>query len=178
MPFDAFPLPPLVYTFPSPPHKVLSHSCYSLNHPGRYFMHSYLLTNYYVNLFLYLYIKKVSCFMHFCHLFYSPSGILSCYVIYLSHSHNQLQSTVAGKRVRLEKMVTSQVTSESLGQPPSVGSWFLTGKNSRASHSEVKEGLLREETHSTDRVWATLKGKRGPIGYGVVSFIGLGNFIG
>ena len=89
--------------------------------------------------------------MHFCHLFYSPSGILSYYVIYLSHSHNQSQSTVAGKRVQLEKTVTSQVTSKSLGQPPSVGSWFLTGKNSRASPSEVKEGLLREETHSIDR---------------------------
>ena len=116
--------------------------------------------------------------MYFCHLLYSPNSILSRYVIYLSHSHNWSQSTVAGKRVQLEKMVTSQVTSESLGQLPSVDSWFLTGKNSRAKHSEVKEGLLREETHSIGRVSATLEGKRGPIGYGVVSFVGLGNFIG
>ena len=116
--------------------------------------------------------------MYFCHLLYSPNSIFSRYVIYLSHSHNRSQSTIAGKRVRLEKMVTSQVTSESLGQPPSVGFWLLTGKNSRAKHSEVKEGLLREETHSIDRVSAILEGKRGPIGYGVVSFIGLGNFIG
>ena len=28
--------------------------------------------------------------------------------------------------------------------PPSVGSWLHAGKNSRVSHSKVKEGLFRE----------------------------------
>ena len=64
-------------------------------------------------------------------------------------------------------MVTSQIVSESLGWPPSVGSWLCAGKNSRASHSEVKEGLFRQETHCTDRVWTISEGKRSP-GYGVV----------
>ena len=44
-------------------------------------------------------------------------------------------------------MVTSQVTSQSLGQSPSVDSWLSAGKNSRANHSKLKEGLLREETN-------------------------------
>ena len=46
--------------------------------------------------------------------------------------------------MRRERMVTSQVSGESLGRPPSVGSWLCAGKNSRASHSKVKEGLFRE----------------------------------
>ena len=51
-----------------------------------------------------------------------------------------LQETVVG----YERMVTSQVTYKSLGQPSSVGSWLYTGKNSSLSHSKVKEGLFRE----------------------------------
>ena len=51
-----------------------------------------------------------------------------------------LQETVVG----YERMVTPQVTSKSLGQPPSVGSWLYTRKNSSLSHSKVKEGLFRE----------------------------------
>ena len=45
-------------------------------------------------------------------------------------------SSVAGKRVGWERMVASQVTSESLGWPPNVGTWLHTGKDSRASHGE------------------------------------------
>ena len=38
------------------------------------------------------------------------------------------------------------VTSQSLGEP-SGSSQLLEGKNSRASHSKVKQGLFKEETH-------------------------------
>ena len=65
--------------------------------------------------------------------------ILSCNITSIQfHS-------VAGKRVVLERTITSQVTSESLGQPPSVGSCLCAGKNSRASHDKVKKGLFREK---------------------------------
>ena len=47
-------------------------------------------------------------------------------------------------------MVTSQVMCESLGWPPSVGTWLHIGRNSRASHSEVKEVQSREETLNTE----------------------------
>ena len=60
-----------------------------------------------------------------------------------------------------ERMDISQVTSEPLRWSPSVGSWLYPEKNSRVSHSRVKEGLFREETHSIDRVWAISEGKRG-----------------
>ena len=55
-------------------------------------------------------------------------------------------------------MVTSQVMSESLGWPPGVGTWLHIGRNSRASHSKVKEGQSREKTGYTEslghtRVW-------------------------
>ena len=66
-----------------------------------------------------------------------------------------------GKKVRHERMVTSQVTSKALGHPPSVSSWLHTGKNSRASHETVRGGLFRKETHSIDGVWAISEGKRG-----------------
>ena len=46
--------------------------------------------------------------------------------------------------MRLERMVMSQVSGESLGQPPSVGSWLRAEKNSSASHNKEKEGLFRE----------------------------------
>lgn len=48
--------------------------------------------------------------------------------------------------------------------------------NSRVSQSRVK-GLFREEIHTIDRVWAISEGKRAQK-YGVVTFYGLGNFIG
>ena len=44
-----------------------------------------------------------------------------------------------------KRMVISQVTSESLGQLPSMGSWLCAGKNLRASRGKVKEGLFREK---------------------------------
>ena len=44
-----------------------------------------------------------------------------------------------------ERMVTSQVTSRPLGQLLRVSSWLCTGKNSRVSHSKVKEDLFREK---------------------------------
>ena len=53
-------------------------------------------------------------------------------------------SCVAGGNVGCERMVTSQVLGESLGWPPSVSSWLHAGKNSRVSHSTVKEGLFKE----------------------------------
>ena len=56
------------------------------------------------------------------------------------------------KRARCRKVVTSQVTSESLGQSPNVDSWLSAGKNSRVNHSKPKEGLFREETHPIYRV--------------------------
>ena len=59
-------------------------------------------------------------------------------------------SSAVGKRVGWERMVTSQVMSESLGWPPSVCTWLHIGRNSRASHSEVKEGQSREETGYTE----------------------------
>ena len=53
-------------------------------------------------------------------------------------------------------MVTSQVTSDQVpGMAVKCGFLVHTGKHSRASHSNEKEDLLREETHSIDRVWAT-----------------------
>ena len=60
-----------------------------------------------------------------------------------------------------ERMDISQVTSEPLRWSPSVGSWLYPEKNSRVSHSRVKEGLFREETYCIDRVWAVSEGKRG-----------------
>ena len=53
--------------------------------------------------------------------------------------------TVAGKRVGCNRMVTSQVTAESLGLLPSMGSWFCIGKNSSENFSKLKDGLLREK---------------------------------
>ena len=69
------------------------------------------------------------------------------------------KDSVAGKKVGHEKMLTSQISGKPLGRP-SVGSWLRAGKNSRASHSKVKEGLFREiDTHSIDRVWAISKAR-------------------
>lgn len=67
-----------------------------------------------------------------------------------------------------ERMVPSQVTSESLGLPPSVGSWLLEGKSSRKSHSKAKEGLLGGNTLH-NQCGASRRVKEAP-GYGVVKF--------
>ena len=74
------------------------------------------------------------------------------------------------------------VTSESLGQPPSVGSWLCARRNSRVSHSRVKEGLFREETlqgvlKSVDHFGRQERPKRQQ-GIGPSEFIGVGNYIG
>ena len=69
----------------------------------------------------------------------------------------------------LERMVTSQVSGESLGWLPSVGSWLHAGKNSRASHSKVKEGLFREKRTPQTECGPSWKAREAP-GYGVVSF--------
>ena len=45
-------------------------------------------------------------------------------------------SSVAGKRVGWERMVASQVTSESLGWSPNMGTWLRISRDSRASHGE------------------------------------------
>lgn len=68
-------------------------------------------------------------------------------------------------------MVTSQVTSESLGLPPSTGSWLLAGKSSRKSHSKEKEGLFGEET-LYKQCGASQRVSVAP-GYGVVTFWGM-----
>ena len=61
-------------------------------------------------------------------------------------------SGVAGKKVGHERMVMSWVSGKFLGRLPCVGSWLLTGKNSRANHSKVKEGLFRKiHTPQTER---------------------------
>ena len=59
---------------------------------------------------------------------------------------NLMQGGVTGKRVGRERVVTSQVTAESLGWPPSVGSWLRAGRNSRANRGQVKEGSGRKHT--------------------------------
>ena len=74
-------------------------------------------------------------------------------------------------------MVASQVTSESLGWPLNVGTWLHTGRDSRASHSEVKEGQSREETRYTESV-GHLGRQAQHQGMGLSVFIGVGHFIG
>ena len=73
-------------------------------------------------------------------------------------------------------MVASQVTSESLGWPPNVGTWLCTGRDSRASHGEVKEGPYREETRYTESV-GHLGRQVQHQGMGLSVFIGVGHFI-
>ena len=72
-----------------------------------------------------------------------------------------LPPCIVGRRVEHERVVKSQVTSETSGQPPSVVSWLHVVKNSKVSHTRGKEGLFRKETQSMDRVWTILEGKRG-----------------
>lgn len=59
---------------------------------------------------------------------------------------DQTPKTVVGRGGGARKWSYPKVTSESLGWPPSVGSWLSIVKNSRASHSKAKEGLFTEET--------------------------------
>ena len=54
-----------------------------------------------------------------------------------------LAQAVVGKEVEPGRMVTPQVSGESLEWPLSVGSWLRTGKNSGVSQSNAK-GLFRE----------------------------------
>jgi len=59
---------------------------------------------------------------------------------------------------------------------PSEGPWLRAGKNSRASHSKVKTGLIREiRTPQTD--CGPFQKGRAAQSVGVVSFYVLGNFI-
>ena len=80
-----------------------------------------------------------------------------------------LPTPVAGKKVGREWMVTSQVSAESLGWLPSVGSWLPAGKNSRVSYSKVKEGLFRELHTPQTECGPSQKVREAP-GYGAVSF--------
>ena len=74
-------------------------------------------------------------------------------------------------------MVASQVTSESLGWLLNVGTWLRTSRDSRVSHSVVKEGQSREETHYTESVGHL--GKQAlHQGMGLSVFIGVGYIIG
>ena len=68
---------------------------------------------------------------------------------------------VAGMNMGLERMVMSQVSGESLGRPPSVGSWLRPGKNSRANHSKEKEGLFRK-IHTPQTEYGPSQKARGP----------------
>ena len=43
-----------------------------------------------------------------------------------------------------KRMVTSQDSDNFLAQLPSICPWLYAGRNSRVSHSKVKEGLFRE----------------------------------
>ena len=74
-------------------------------------------------------------------------------------------------------MVASQVTSESLGGLPNVGTWLGAGRDSRASHDEVKESQSREETCYTESVGHLGKQAQHQ-GMGLSVFIGVGHFIG
>ena len=59
-----------------------------------------------------------------------------------------LLQSVTGKSGVRKRMVTSQIMSESLGQPRKGSSWLCAEKNSKSTHSKVKEGLVREKTYS------------------------------
>ena len=76
---------------------------------------------------------------------------------------------VSGKRMGWEKMVMSQVSGESLGWLPNVGSWLHIEKNSRASYSKVKEHLFREIHTLWIECGPSQKAREAP-GYGAVSF--------
>ena len=59
---------------------------------------------------------------------------------------------------------------------PSECPWVQVGENSRASHSKVNAGLLRGRL-SMDRMRSVSESESAPK-YGMMSFYGLGNFIG
>ena len=61
--------------------------------------------------------------------------------------------------------------------PPRECPWLCAGKNSRASHSKVKAASLRE-IHIPQADGSLSQKVRVASKYGVVSFYGLGNFIG
>ena len=69
-------------------------------------------------------------------------------------------------------MVASQVTSESLGWPPNVGTWLHTGR--AQERVMVKEGQSREETHYT-QCGPSWKASPAP-GYGAVGVYRGGSF--
>ena len=49
------------------------------------------------------------------------------------------------EKVGQEKMVTLQLSGESLGRGlPRMNPWLQAGKNSRAGHGKVKAGLFRD----------------------------------
>ena len=70
-------------------------------------------------------------------------------------------------------MVASQVTSESLGWPPNVGTWLHTGGTQE--RVMVKEGQSREETRYTESV-GHLGRQAQHQGMGLSVFIGGGSF--
>ena len=72
-------------------------------------------------------------------------------------------------------MVASQVTSESLGWLPNVGTWLRTGGTQE--RVMVKEGQSREETRYTESVGHLGKQAQHQ-GMGLQVFIGVGHFIG
>ena len=72
-------------------------------------------------------------------------------------------------------MVASQVTSESLGWPPNVGTWLRTGGTQE--RVMVKEGQPREETCYTESV-GHLGRQAQHQGMGLSVFIRVGHFIG
>ena len=68
-------------------------------------------------------------------------------------------------------------TSESLGRPPSVGSWLCAGKNSRVSHSTVKEGLFRVEVYKNVGHLRRQERPKRQQSVGLSEFIGVGNYM-
>ena len=66
-----------------------------------------------------------------------------------------------GKVVGCKRMITSQVSGESLGWAASVGSWLPVGKNSRVNHSKVKAGLFRD-IHTPQTECGPSQKARGP----------------
>ena len=53
--------------------------------------------------------------------------------------YDTLAPCIVGRRVDHERVVKSQIMSETLGQPPSVVSWLHSVKNSKVSHTRGKE---------------------------------------
>ena len=81
---------------------------------------------------------------------------------------------VLQETVGCERMVASQIASETLGRPPSGGSWLCAGRNSGTSRSDEKEGLFREEIHCRES--AGHLERQEDMGFSILR--GVGNFIG